>query len=400
MTLFDLQLSGISELEARSNSLGSAIRFHEERAYRREIGKLTKPKLLPVSGAPKVLKPLYPERYAAKKRRTNYYSTNSSSGAALRQDTLGNSSSAGSSGSTVGAPGSSIDYSILDDIGEAHKVYERRGVQAMAKGAAGMYTSGSGYAPAGLAATIISAAPAAMSSSLIASGGGQSLTGSSLTASTGMAGQRHWMPPVKSATLRPSKSSNLSAALSAYPNGPSGGGGGDKASMLSSRTPAPTVRPPTPPLGTSGAGSAATMSRFSSLSRNSAAGTGSANSGTSKDYRSLGLVVAPPQLPNNYQSTSSLQQQNHECIVQSKKPLTSTVPDQQQQPKTLTLQPSSSGEASQPYRSPSTNPFLSDFQGDSTMPSNVAPLSKGVPKQAVASLWVPSSYLQKGAYLC
>lgn len=94
-----------------------------------------------------------------------------------------------------------------------------------------------------------------------------------------------WFPPVKSATLRPSKSSNLGSILPAQ-NDPSRT---LTNSSQSQRTPAPTVRPPTPPLG-------GTL-RFSSLSR-----------GGGKDYHTLHApppVVAPPKLPSDYGTTNT-----------------------------------------------------------------------------------------------
>ena len=369
ITLFDLQLNGINELETQANSMASAIRFHAERASRREIGKLTKPKLLP-NPAPKVIKPMYPERYAAKKRRTNYYSSSSSGG--HRQDSIG-------SGGSGGSGGNSIDFTVLDEIGQAHRIYERRTNLKLSKSqAAGIYNN--------------------PSAQLIANGYAGQVAASGNSLSTGFAGQRHWMPSVKSATLRPSKSSNLSAlytnavATSSVASGSSNiQSQQQQQSDTSGRTPAPTVRPPTPPLGS------ATMSRFSSLSR----GSGNIVGSGSKDYRSLGLIVAPPQLPNNYQTPPLQPPQSIVQNVQNTKTTSGTINNTKQQipntsttadgPKKMSIQ--SLEQPTQPMstrRSPSTNPFVDDNDEESSQ------LPLATTGSSTDTSLVPATYIQKG----
>ena len=325
LTLFDLQMNGINELEARANALSSQIRFTSERSARREIGKLTKPKLLP-NHIPKVIKPLYPERNAAKKRRTNYYS-----GGGHSTD----------SNSTIGG---SIDYSVLDDIGKAHRIYERKILKSSNILHGGMVNGYTGNILSNFASKNAG-------SSEVFLGGGYS-----------------WIPTVKSATLRPSKSSNLTK------HAVTSGAESTDQEITKGRTPAPTVRPPTPPLTT------ATLSRFSSMSRN---GPGSSAMYNSKDYRSLGVIVAPPQLPNNYQSKQSTQQGK---IKQKIEPV-----QQQQNEQLQQTQIQQNSQFSQ-QTIQQQNKFLSN---QDNLSSNLFLIESSRPSIDDQS-WIPSSYLQKG----
>ncbi|KAI2800845.1 Abl interactor 2 [Blomia tropicalis] len=333
-TLWDLQMNGLNELEARANGYRSQIRFHEERMARREIGRLTKPKYIPPPTL-KVIKPLYPERYSAKKRRTNYYSGLIGTGSNSTD-----SSSGPSAITSSGSGGGSIDFTLLDDIGIANQVYERKNVKKVVKNTTQHYgTMGS-----------------------------SKMNQSYSNDRNGPNSSTNWSSTnVKSATLRPSKSSNLSAA----------------ALMEMGHTPAPTIRPPTPPSGS------VVAARFSTLSR---------DHHHSKDYRSLhGLVVAPPQLPNNYQSssmnnivgstmttsTSADQTISNKNIVSSNVSANTT---------TSTSLPSSSSSSlsvttTSMTTSNSTNPFVNKSAPLSPIPSSSTVVE--------SPSWIPSTYLEK-----
>lgn len=186
------------------------------------------------------------------------------------------------------------------------------------------------------------------------------------------------MPPIKSATLRPSKSSNLSSIIAPQPPSSSSQSAGKSfgpneamyARASNNFLTSSTIRPSTPPIsGTSGI--------FNSLARHS---KDSYRSSTGyHHHHPTPLVIPPPQVPSNYASSKDLQpQQTQKTSIEQE--VSTTINNDKQTASSIK----------------STVQSSSQQTGQTKIDSSISEKDQVVDSSSPNQDWIPSNFIEKG----
>ena len=187
------------------------------------------------------------------------------------------------------------------------------------------------------------------------------------------------MPPIKSATLRPSKSSNLSSIIAPQPPSSSSQSAGKSfgpneamyARASNNVLTSSAIRPSTPPIsGTSGI--------FNSLARHSKDSYRS-STGYHHHHHPTPLVIPPPQVPSNYASSKDLQPQQSQKSSIEPEISTSINNDKQTASSIKSTVQSSSQQTEQ-----------------TKIDSSISEKDQVVDSSSPNQDWIPSNFIEKG----